>query len=326
MSDPDDLGALAAAPLFEGLQRSDLVEVARLMRRRSVAVGDVLWHQGDEAKGMAVVVEGRVAVTLRLPGDRCVEIADVGPGETLGELPLIDGGPHSATARVTEAGTLLFFRRADIAPFVSREDPSAFALKRRFAVATAARLRRQLEHLAASLGAGGPGRAATDPAQTLERLESAGPPDSAYVRRMTTFRAVDGPALQGFLSAGRYARCPRGWTLEEEGGRAAAFYLVVNGTVERVLVRGDRRIRVGIAGPGQAFNLESLIDGRPSPATAIARERALLHVLPHEAFARLFEGESSESRAFLDAINRDLAAWLRRAVRPQAHLAVRPIA
>lgn len=325
MSEPDGIEALAASPLFKGLQRSDLVEVARVMRPRSVAVGDVLWQQGAEAKGMALIVEGRVAVTMRLPGDRSVEIADVGPGETLGELPLIDGGPHSATARVTEAGSLLFFSRTDFAPFVSRDDPSAFALKRRFVSATAARLRRQLEQLAASLGPGDPSRAATGPARTLEQLESAGAPDSAYVERMATFRAFDAVALHGFLAAGRYVRCPRGWTLEEEGGPAAAFHMVINGTVERVLVRGDRRIRVGLAGPGQALGYEGLVDGQPSPATAIARERALLLVVRHDAFARLFEGESGESLTFLDIINRDLAAWLRRAMRPQAHLAVRPI-
>jgi CRP-like cAMP-binding protein len=322
MSEPDAVEALAGAPLFEGLERSDLVEVARVMRRRSVAAGEVLWHQGAEAEGMAVVLDGRVAVTLRLPGDRSVELTDVGPGETLGDLPLVDGGPHSATARVIEPGTLLFFRRADFAPFVARDDPSAFALKRRLAAVIAARLRRQLEHLAASLGSAAPSRVSTDPERTLEQLEPADPPEAAYVRRMATFRAADPLALDGFLSAGRFARCPRGWTLEEEGGPTSAFYLVINGSVERVLVRGDRRIRVGLAGPGQAFGYEGLIDGQPSPATAIARERALLLVLPRDAFARLFAGGSSESLAFLDVINRDLAGWLRRAVRPQAHLAV----
>ena len=125
----------------------------------------------------------------------------------------------------------------------------------------------------------------------------------------------------GILTAGRYARCPRGWTLEQEGAPAAALYLVINGAVEKVLIRGDRRIRVGLAGPGQAFGYEGLIDGEPSPATAIARERALLLVLPQEAFARLFNGETDESLMFLDVINRDLAASLRQALRPQARLA-----
>ncbi|MDQ3721818.1 MAG: cyclic nucleotide-binding domain-containing protein [Actinomycetota bacterium] len=324
MSEPDGVGFLAAAPLFEGLQRSDLVEVARVMRRRSTSVGDVLWHQGTEAKGIALIVEGRVSVTLRLPGDRALELTAAGPGETLGELPLIDGGPHSATARVTEAGSLLFLNRADFAALVSRDDPSAFALKRRFAAVTAERLRGRLEDLGDSLGPRDAGGAAADPAPTPGELEFTGPADSEYIRRMATFRAVDALALWGFLTAGRYARCPRGQALEEEGAPAAALYMVINGAVEKVLVRGDRRIRVGLAGPGRAFGYEGLIDGEPSPAHAIARERALLLVLSKDAFARLFDGESDDSLMFLDVINRDLAAWLREAIRPQARLAVRP--
>ena len=54
----------------------------------------------------------------------------------------------------------------------------------------------------------------------------------------------------------------------------------MNGAVEKVIVRGGRRIRVGLAGPGQAFGYESLIDGGPSPVTAATRERTLLLVLP----------------------------------------------
>ena len=80
----------------------------------------------------------------------------------------------------------------------------------------------------------------------------------------------------------------------------------------------------GSPGPGRAFGYEGLIDGeRRHPRHAIARERALLLVLPRDAFARLFNGASDESLAFLDVVNRDLAAWLRQAIRPQARLAVR---
>lgn len=323
MSEPDSVGFLAAAPLFEGMQHGELVEVARVMRRRSMSVGDILWQQGAEAKGMALIVEGRVSVTLRLPGDRALELTDAGPGETLGELPLVDGGPHSATAQVTEAGSLLFLSRADFAALVARDDPSAFALKRRFAAVTVARLRRRLEYLGDSLGPRDAGSAAAGPAPAPEQLELTGPADSRYIRRMATFRAVDALALWGFLTAGRYARCPRGQTLEEEGAPAAALYMVINGAVEKVVVRGDRRIRVGLAGPGQAFGYEGLIDGEASPAKAIARERSLLLVLPADPFVRLFNGESNESLMFLDVINRDLAAWLRQAIRPQARLAVR---
>ena len=326
MSEPDSLGFLTSVSLFEGVPRSELAELARVMRRRAVKEGEILWHQDSEAKGLALVVEGRVSVMLRLPGDRVFELSDAGPGETLGEIALIDGGLHSATARVAEAGTLLFLDRADFAALVSRHDPSAFALKRRFAAVATARLRRQFAYLAASLGAADPDRVVGDAARTIPQLEFCGPPDSRYVRRMATFRAFDSLALWGLLTAGRYARCPRGVTLDEEGALPTGCYLVINGAVERVLIRGDGRIRVGLAGPGQAFGYEGLIDGEPSPVTATTRERSLLLVLAPDAFRRLFAGEIDESLVFLDVINRDLAAWLRQAIRPQARLAAKPLA
>ena len=88
-----------------------------------------------------------------------------------------------------------------------------------------------------------------------------------------------------------------------------------------MLIRGNRRIRVGLAGPGRAFGYESLIDGRPSPVTAIARERALLLVLPHDPFQQLFNGEDAISHVFLDVIQRDVTAALRQTLRPHARFA-----
>jgi CRP-like cAMP-binding protein len=155
----------------------------------------------------------------------------------------------------------------------------------------------------------------------MSDLEFCGPPDSAYVQRLAAFRSFDSLALWGFLTAGRYARCPPGRTLIAEGAATTACYLTINGAVEKVIIRGRRRIRVGLAGPGQAFGYETLIDGGVAPITATTRERALLLILPHQAFARLFHGESAGSRVFLDVINRELMAAQRQALRPQARLA-----
>jgi CRP/FNR family transcriptional regulator, cyclic AMP receptor protein len=322
MPDRDPVDFLTTVPLLQGLTEADLAELARVMRRRTLAEGEVLWREGHKAKGMVLIVDGKVSVTKRLPGDGAVEVADLGPGEALGEIPLVDGGEHSSTARVTQSTTVLSLNRLDFAALVSRRDPSAFALKRRVAAVVAERLRRQLGVLAASLGERVPGDQEPDVPQPCPELEFTGPPNSAYVRRMATFHDFDSLALWGFLTAGRYARCPRGHPLIAEDAPPAACYLTINGAVEKVLIRGDRRIRVELAGPGQAFGYESLIDGGPSPVTAITRERALLLVLSVESFQRLFHGDTDVSHVFLDVINRNLAASLRMALRPQARLAV----
>ena len=91
--------------------------------------------------------------------------------------------------------------------------------------------------------------------------------------------------------------------------------------MEKVLVRGDRRVRVDLAGPGKAFGYESLIDDLPSPVTAITRERTLLLVLPREPFKQLYGRNDTIARVFLDVLLRDLVTTLRMTLRPHARLA-----
>jgi CRP-like cAMP-binding protein len=239
----------------------------------------------------------------------------------VGEIGLLDGGGHTMSVQVTETATVLVLGREDFAALLARRDASAFRLKRRLASLFTARYRNQLRHLSVSLGGEVAGPAAQDAARAFAELEHCGPPDHEYLRRLATFHDFDSLALSGFLTSGSYARCPPGRTLLAEGAPSTACFLTINGAVEKVLVRGDRRIRVGLAGPGKAFGYESLIDGNPSPVTAITRERALLLVLPRNSFEQLFNGEDAVSRVFLDVIQRDLVSTLRQALRPHARLA-----
>jgi CRP-like cAMP-binding protein len=320
MSDRETVDFLGTVPLFEDQEERELVELARVMRRRTMQEGEILWSQGDDAREMVVIVDGAVSASLHLNGDRTVEIWAGGPREVVGEIALLDGEGHTMSVRVTETATVLALGRVEFAGLLARQDPSAFRLKRRLASLFATRLRKQLGHLADSLGGDVADPPAGDPARAFAELEYCGPPDSKYVRRMATFHEFDPLALWGFLTSGSYARCPPGRMLLAEGAPSTACYLTINGAVEKVLVRGDRRIRVGLAGPGKAFGYESLIDGRPSPLTAITRERALLLVLPWEPFEQLFNGEDAVSRVFLDVIQRDLVATLRQGLRQHARL------
>ena len=309
--------SLSAFDLLAGIPEEELALLARTMRNRQLRAGQAIWRQGDDAEELAFVVAGRVSISLQLPGDATVEVSSVGPGEVMGEMGVIDGGRRLVSATAVEPTTVMVLGRADYTALVSRRHPTAFAIKRRIARIGCARLRGQYTALAESLGGGPPPEAAAD-----VELEFRGPPDSRYVRRLASFRAFDSLALWGFLTAGRYALCPPGRTLAAEGAASPACYLTINGAVEKVIVRGGRRIRVGLAGPGLPFGYESMIDGGPSPVTAITRERTLVLALPTAAFERLFDGEQPESHVFLDVIHRDLAGSLRQALRPHARLAV----
>jgi CRP-like cAMP-binding protein len=320
MSDRAIAGFLAGVPLLEGHDAAELAELARVLRRRTVRAGATLWSQGDDARELLFIVEGCLAAVLDLPGDRALEIGRAGRGEVVGEIGLLEG-THTMSLRATADTTVLALGRLDFTALLAGRRPSAFALRRRLAAVFTARIRIQVEQLAGSLGAAPDAGGGDGAAETLAGLERCGPPDSRYMRRMTTFHDFDPLSLWGFLTSGTYVRCPAGRTLLAEGETSPAYYLTINGAVEKVLVRGDRRIRVGLAGPGKAFGYEGLIDDRPSPVGAIARERAVLLVLPRELFVKLFGGEDAVSRGFLGVIQRDLTATLRETLRPAARLA-----
>ena len=91
-SDREAVDFLATVPLLEGGEEADLVQLARVMRRRIVPAGEILWRQGDDAQEILFVVEGAVSASLTCPGDRTVEIGSAGPGDVLGEIGLLDGG------------------------------------------------------------------------------------------------------------------------------------------------------------------------------------------------------------------------------------------
>jgi CRP/FNR family cyclic AMP-dependent transcriptional regulator len=98
--------ALKRSPLFEGLSKRQLIEVARLTDDLDVAIGTVLCHEGAEGHEFFVLVEGEAAVTRH--GHH---LATLGAGEFFGEIALLE--PVRRTASVTAISQLRFFLVSD---------------------------------------------------------------------------------------------------------------------------------------------------------------------------------------------------------------------
>ena len=72
-------------------------------------------EQGSRATRILIVSQGRLAVEQQLPGQAMRTLAEVGPGDLLGEMALFGGGEHSARVRVVEEPTeLLSIERAAV--------------------------------------------------------------------------------------------------------------------------------------------------------------------------------------------------------------------
>lgn len=84
--------ALKRAPLFEGLSKKELTELARATDDLSVAPGTVLCREGSLGREFFVIVDGSAEVTK---GGK--HLATRGAGEFVGEIALLTTTKRTAT-------------------------------------------------------------------------------------------------------------------------------------------------------------------------------------------------------------------------------------
>jgi CRP-like cAMP-binding protein len=315
ISKSEPAAALAAAPLFSGLPPDTVFSISRELRRIELAPGELLWQQGDAADGFHLVESGTLAVTARAPGEREIELVELGPGDILGELPLLAGGERSASVRAVESASVLVLDGARFRTLLAALDPDAEALRRRLLNIVCERLRARHARLAAMLGESPPPAAAGD----FLRASAPVPPHS-YLARLALFRDFNAQALDELLAVTDVVDVGRGVEVCAEGERPDFCAVTLNGALEELVQRGDRGVRVRLAGPGLATCYVGLLDGLPSSVGVSARERARLALLPRPAFDDLVAGRTPAGRSFLEALQRDLVGALRLAQRPQARL------
>jgi len=87
--------ALKRAPLFEGLSRKELVELARLTDDLEAAPGKVLCKEGETGREFSVIIDGTVEVEAKGK-----HLATLGAGDFVGEIALLEQVPRMATVTV----------------------------------------------------------------------------------------------------------------------------------------------------------------------------------------------------------------------------------
>jgi CRP/FNR family cyclic AMP-dependent transcriptional regulator len=89
-------------PLFQGLSRRELGQVAALADEIDLPAGRKLTNEGRSGREFVVLVEGVADVSRRGK-----TINKLGPGDFLGEISLVTGRPRTATVTTRSPATLL---------------------------------------------------------------------------------------------------------------------------------------------------------------------------------------------------------------------------
>lgn len=133
------LSLLHQVPLFSELHDDALVQLARRCVTRAVSAGTVLFATGEDCRGLYMIESGRVRIYRTDPVGREQVLHIEGPGRTVAELPLFDGGPYPASAVTIEDSSLVFLPRQAF-EFLYRTQPD-------IAQAVIRALGRRLRHL-----------------------------------------------------------------------------------------------------------------------------------------------------------------------------------
>jgi CRP/FNR family cyclic AMP-dependent transcriptional regulator len=98
-------------PLFEFLERDDLMDVAARMEFRDLDPGEVLFKEWDKADFVCFVVRGELDVTKKTGPSSSAVMATLRRGRSLGEMSIINNFPRSSTVVARSKVRLVVFQR-----------------------------------------------------------------------------------------------------------------------------------------------------------------------------------------------------------------------
>lgn len=125
LSKNDKTDALRRIGLFEALSKKELGFLAQQTTEATFVEGTELVTQGELGREAMVLVEGSAVVRRN---NR--KIAELGPGDVLGEMSLINHTPRNATVTATSPVTVLVMDAREFSSVVSANEGVALKLLR----------------------------------------------------------------------------------------------------------------------------------------------------------------------------------------------------
>lgn len=116
---------LSGTPLFGGLPEDQLEKIGEIAVGRDYVKREMVFFEGEEARGFYVVASGRVKI-FKVSAEGREQILHIfGPGEPFGEVPVFIGKSYPAGAQTLVKSRLLFLPRAAFVQLIEKNPPLA---------------------------------------------------------------------------------------------------------------------------------------------------------------------------------------------------------
>ncbi|HWF91575.1 MAG TPA: Crp/Fnr family transcriptional regulator [Terriglobales bacterium] len=100
-------------PLLSSLTESEMEFIASRATPRKYGPGQMVFSEGQPCSGLYVVASGHVRIFKTSASGREQVLSIDGPGSTVAELPVFDGGDYPASVAAVEEAVLLFVSKHD---------------------------------------------------------------------------------------------------------------------------------------------------------------------------------------------------------------------
>ena len=104
---------LTRVPIFTGLSEAELGFLAQRTVPRRFSAGETVFAEGEPCAGLYVVESGHIRIFKSSAGGREQVLSIEGPGSSVAELPVFDGGNYPASVTAVDEATLLFVSKQD---------------------------------------------------------------------------------------------------------------------------------------------------------------------------------------------------------------------
>jgi CRP/FNR family transcriptional regulator len=95
------------------LNDQEFAELERRIVSRQYGPAEMVFSEGDPCAGLFIIERGHVRIFKSSPNGREQVLAIDGPGQSIAELPVFDGGNYPASATAVSELTLLFLSKQD---------------------------------------------------------------------------------------------------------------------------------------------------------------------------------------------------------------------
>ena len=128
------LDELKKVSLFKDLSDEELKKVAKIVKQQTFRKGAVIWKEGATEQGLHIIMTGKVRITrMTKEGDKQV-LAVLNKNNFIGELSLLDGRSHSASAEALRKSEVLIIKKADMDRFLEKNPKIAYKIVRDIAI------------------------------------------------------------------------------------------------------------------------------------------------------------------------------------------------